>query len=207
MEGNKRGILVTALLLAVLIGAGPFVYRALASRVPPAEPAATAETADTTEETPAGDADATEGANAAAPLLVDYDPTVYTADGEAVTFTQLADGRPLVVNFWATWCPYCVDELPDFQAIVADYGDEVSFAFVDAVDGSRETVEVGTAFLAENGFQDLPAYYDTDLDAQIMYGVRSLPTTVVVNGDGEIVAVSSGRIDAALLRGALDQLV
>ena len=193
MESNKRGTLVAAALLVAVLVCGGLGYRMLAARVEP-EPA------------PLEQTEATEDADEA-PLLADHDATVYTVDGEAVTLTQIADGRPLVINFWATWCPYCVEELPDFQEIVADYSGRVSFAFVDVTDGSRETVELAAAFLEENGFSDLPAYYDTDLAASIEYGASSLPTTVVVNGDGEITAISAGMIDPILLRGALDQMV
>ena len=193
MESNKRGTLVAAALLVAVLVCGGLGYRMLAARVEP-EPA------------PIEQAEVTEDADEA-PLLADHDATVYTVDGEAVTLTQIADGRPLVINFWATWCPYCVEELPDFQEIVADYSGRVSFAFVDVTDGSRETVELAAAFLEENGFSDLPAYYDTDLAASIEYGASSLPTTVVVNGDGEIVTISAGMIDPILLRGALDQMV
>ena len=193
MESNKRGTLVAAALLVAVLVCGGLGYRMLAARVEP-EPA------------PIEQTEATEDADEA-PLLADHDATVYTIDGEAVTLTQIADGRPLVINFWATWCPYCVEELPDFQEIVADYSGRVSFAFVDVTDGSRETVELAAAFLEENGFSDLPAYYDTDLAASIEYGASSLPTTVVVNGDGEITAISAGMIDPILLRGALDQMV
>ena len=193
MESNKRGTLVAAALLVAVLVCGGLGYRMLAARVEP-EPA------------PIEQAEATEDADEA-PLLADHDLTVYTVDGEAVTLTRIADGRPLVINFWATWCPYCVEELPDFQEIVADYSGRVSFAFVDVTDGSRETVELAAAFLEENGFSDLPAYYDTDLAASIEYGASSLPTTVVVNGEGEIIAISAGMIDPVLLRGALDQMV
>ena len=193
MESNKRGTLVAAALLVAVLVCGGLGYRMLAARVEP-EPA------------PIEQAEATEDADEA-PLLADHDFTVYTVDGEAVTLTRIADGRPLVINFWATWCPYCVEELPDFQEIVADYSGRVSFAFVDVTDGSRETVELAAAFLEENGFSDLPAYYDTDLAASIEYGASSLPTTVVVNGEGEIIAISAGMIDPVLLRGALDQMV
>ncbi len=193
MESNKRGTLVAAALLVAVLVCGGLGYRMLAARVEP-EPA------------PIEQTEATEDADEA-PLLADHDATVYTVDGEAVTLTQIADGRPLVINFWATWCPYCVEELPDFQEIVADYSGRVSFAFVDVTDGSRETVELAAAFLEENGFSDLQAYYDTDLAASIEYGASSLPTTVVVNGDGEITAISAGMIDPILLRGALDQMV
>jgi len=193
VESNKRGTLVAAALLVAVLVCGGLGYRMLAARVEP-EPA------------PIEQAEATDDAGEA-PLLADHDATVYTVDGEAVTLTRIADGRPLVINFWATWCPYCVEELPDFQEIVADYSGRVSFCFLDVTDGSRETVELAAAFLEENGYSDLPAYYDTDLAASIEYGASSLPTTVVVNGDGEIIAISAGMIDPVLLRGALDQMV
>lgn len=140
-------------------------------------------------------------------LLADYDARVYTGQGDPATLSEIADGKPLVINFWATWCPYCVQELPDFQEIYRAYGDRVSFAFVDVADGTRETAEGAAAWLADNGFDDLPVYYDNDLEAATMYGARSLPTTVLVSADGEILAVSAGMIDPVLLRDALDSLV
>ena len=218
MGQGKRGVLIAALLLVLVLGLGRAGYDLLARRISAAgsDPAATADAEP--EDAADGAAEAATDADAAAddadaaqqdeyPLLADHDPTVYTESGDPASFTQLANGRPLVINFWATWCPYCVEELPDFQQIVADYGDQVSFAFVDAIDGQRETVDVAAAYLENNGFSDLPAYYDSDFAAQIEYGIRSLPTTVVVDGSGQIVAISAGRIDPALLRDLLDQLV
>ena len=140
-------------------------------------------------------------------LLADYDATVYTDLGEPLKLSAIAGGKPLVVNFWATWCPYCVDELPDFQQIVNDYGDRVSFAFVDVADGQRERADDAQAWLADNRFDDLPDYYDTSLEACTTFGVYSYPTTVLVSAEGEILNVSPGRIDPILLRGSLEQLV
>lgn len=140
-------------------------------------------------------------------LLADHDATVYTELGEPLRLSDIADGKPLVINFWATWCPYCVDELPDFQDIYAEYGDRVSFAFVDAADGQRERVEDAAAWLAEEGFDDLPAYYDSSQEAMVSFGAYALPTTVVVSAEGEVLTITAGRIDATLMRGALEQLV
>ena len=193
MESNKRGTLVAAALLVAVLVCGGLGYRMLAARVEP-EPA------------PIEQAEATDDAGEA-PLLADHDATVYTVDGEAVTLTRIADGRPLVINFWATWCPYCVEELPDFQKIYAEYGERVSFAFVDVADGQRERAEDAAAWLVAQGYDDLPAYYDTSLEAVSAFGVTSYPTTVVVSGEGEILTVSPGKIDPALLRQALDSLV
>lgn len=140
-------------------------------------------------------------------LLEDYNATVYTDLGEPLRLTDIADGKPLVINFWATWCPYCVDELPDFQQLVAAYGDQVNFAFVDVADGQREKAEDAAAWLHEQGFDDLPAYYDTSQEAAATFGAYALPTTVVVAANGEILTVSAGRIDVDLMRGALESLV
>jgi thiol-disulfide isomerase/thioredoxin len=142
-----------------------------------------------------------------APMLKDYDATVYTDANEAVTLSQIADGEPLVMNFWATWCPYCVQEMPDFQQLYAEYGDRVSFAFIDVTDGSRETFDAAKSWLSENGLDDLPAYYDLDLDASAKFGARALPTTVVVSAEGQILGAASGRIDPERMRTTLDSLV
>ena len=197
MAGNRRNILLTALaLVAVLVAAtaGRSVLQAR-QEAAPVEAAA---------DESAGESS---GASDDVVLLADHDATVYTDLGEPLPLSVIADGKPLVINFWATWCPYCVDELPDFQGIVADYGDRVNFAFVDVDDGRREKAEDAAAWLVEQGFDDLPAYYDTSQEASATFGAYALPTTVVVSAEGEILTVSAGRIDATLLRGALETLV
>ena len=139
------------------------------------------------------------------PQLSDYNPTVYTASGDPVQFTEIADGRPLIVNFWATWCPYCVQEMPDFQMLYDEYGDRVAFAFVDCADGKRETVAGARAWLEEQGLT-LPAYFDVELDAMYVYGATNLPTTAIVDASGNILDVSAGRIDVSRMRNTLDSL-
>lgn len=140
------------------------------------------------------------------PMLADYDVTVYTEFGDARTLTQIANGKPLVMNFWATWCPYCVQEMDDYQHIYDDYADRVSFAFIDCADGQRETVDDGARWLFDNEYT-LPAFYDTTQQAQYAFGASALPTTVVVSAEGEILTVSAGAIDADLMRSALDSLL
>ena len=137
-------------------------------------------------------------------LLADYDATVYTEDRQALKLTQIADGKPLVINFWATWCPYCIEEMPGFAEVYAEYADRVNFAFVDAVDGRRETVEMGAAWMADNGF-DLPVYYDIDAEAVYSLGITAFPTTLLISAEGEIVAYGTGMIDPDSLRSAIEK--
>ena len=195
MHDKRIGPLVILSILAIVLGGAFVAHDQLAKRYAPAQ---------SSEATQTQDADATTDDVI---LLADHDATVYTELGEPLKLSTIADGKPLVINFWATWCPYCVDELPDFQDIVEEYDGRVNFAFVDVADGQRERAESAQAWLADNGFDDLPDYYDIDLDASTTFGVYSYPTTVVVSADGEILAISAGRIDPILMRGSLEQLV
>lgn len=131
------------------------------------------------------------------------DAAVYTASGEGVQLASLHNGRPLVINYWATWCPYCVDELPDFQAIAKEYAGRADFAFVDCTD-EEEKAATTEQWLADNGLSDLTVYYDNDGKAAETFDVYALPTTVIVSSDGKVVSVSAGGMDANTLRNAID---
>lgn len=128
-------------------------------------------------------------------MAIDF--TVEDAEGEQVNLLSFV-GKPIVLNFWASWCGPCKSELPDFQAAYEKYGEEVEFVIVNMTDGVRETKEIATAYMEEQGYT-LPVYYDTEQDAAYTYGVYSLPTTYFVAEDGELVAGAQGMIDAETL--------
>ena len=209
MENKRYGVIVAAVALAVVLVLAFVGYRVLAPNQGETQPAAqSTQSADASQQTQGQTQGQTQQQSQKEALkLADYDAIVYTADGQPKKMTEIAAGKPLVINFWATWCPYCVQEMPDFQGIYHDYGDKISFAFVDSTDGRRETKEVAQTWLAENGLDDLPAYYDTDLDATATFGASSLPATVIVSADGNILMAKPGRINDASMRSALDTLV
>lgn len=128
-------------------------------------------------------------------LAVDF--TVEDASGEEVNLYSLI-GKPIVLNFWASWCGPCKSELPDFQAAYEKYEGDVEFLMVNMTDGVQETRDVAAAFMEEQGFT-LPVYYDTAQDAAYTYGVFSIPTTYFIAPDGEIVAGAQGMLDAETL--------
>lgn len=75
---------------------------------------------------------------------------------------------------------------------------------VNQTDGQRETAEIAQAYVDENGFT-FPVYFDKDLDAAITYGIRSLPTTLLVDKDGNMLAFQPGQVSAATLEGAIQK--
>lgn len=105
-------------------------------------------------------------------------------------------GKPVVVNFWASWCPPCKEEMPYYNEVYKELGDEVVFMMVDLVDGSRETVDTAKDFIRDNGY-DFPVYFDTDQEAAIAYGIYSIPTSIFIDAEGKVVKSITGSMSKA----------
>ena len=133
------------------------------------------------------------------------DFTVYTEDGKKVTLYEKLE-RPVVINFWATWCPPCKAELPAFETLSKEYGDRVEFMMVNMTDGERETVDIVLDFLKDNGYT-FPVYYDTHMNAAMTYGVSSIPLTVFITKDGVMTDYHMGTMTEDVIRGYLDELL
>lgn len=138
------------------------------------------------------DAVGTDGAGAGNALIPAPDFVLENSEGEQIWLSDYF-GEPLVINFWASWCPPCKGEMPSFEAAWQKYGDQVTFLMVNLTDGSRETVETANAFIHENGYT-FPVYYDTEGRGVSAYGVMSIPVTVCITADGEIYAQQIGAV-------------
>ncbi len=113
-------------------------------------------------------------------------------------------GKPVILNFWASWCPNCVHEFPSFQSLYEEYGDEIQFMMIDLVDGTEETVEIAKQFLSENSFT-FPVYFDITMQAATIYDANAIPLTYLINKDGEVVAYGRGALDYETLKNAINE--
>ncbi len=137
--------------------------------------------------------------------MIAPDFSVLNEAGETVKLSDYF-GKPIVLNFWASWCPPCKAEMPYFNNVHNEMSDKVQFLMVDLVDGQRETVEKGKAFMADNNYS-LPTFFDTTQEAAFKYGIRSIPTTLFINSDGTVEAGIEGGINEATLRQGVDLIV
>lgn len=126
------------------------------------------------------------------------DFTVYDKDGNAVHLSDYI-GKPVVLNFWASWCGPCRGEMPDFQKLYLEYGEEVQFLLINLTDGSRETVGSASDFIASQGYT-FPVFFDKNSSASNVYGVRSIPVTYFIDAQGNLVAQATGAISEETLR-------
>lgn len=192
---KKKKVLIMLLVFVLLLGGASVLYKQLGKKADANQLAS--ETDVTSEER--DDKDEAENEKAMAP-----DMTVYDRDGKEVHLSDYI-GKPIVLNFWASWCGPCQMEMPDFNEKYQELGEEVQFLMINMTDGSRETVEKASAFIEEQGY-GFPVFYDTEFDAANTYGASSLPTTFFIDAQGKVTAQAKGAIDGETLQRGIDMI-
>ena len=203
---DKKKLLILVLCAVFIFSAAIFGYNYLTENYKPengslsgfsSEPSSEPEKTETSEPS--------EESVPAEDIVIAPDFTVYDAEGNAVSLSDFS-GKPVVINFWATWCGYCVREMPAFEKAAAEYGDEVVFMMINVTDGYSETKEEAMEFISENGYT-FPVYYDTELSAAYAYGASSLPATGFITPSGIFAGGQLGAMSEDVLFSYIDQLL
>ena len=125
------------------------------------------------------------------------DFTLPTLDGEPFTLSEaLADGSPVVLNFWATWCAPCERELPALQSTAAHYGERAQVVGVNL--DQVETAEYVERYVDERGLTfTIPL--DPQQETAQAYNIIGMPTTFFIDGSGVIQQVWPGEMNRITL--------
>ena len=190
---SKKKILIIAVVFVLLLAGAFLLYNKLSGSVSPDQLAAEDEAQNQDEESEG------QQAKVKAPDFV-----VYDKDGNKVGLSDYL-GKPVVLNFWASWCGPCASEMPDFEEAYKERGDEIQFLMVNLTDGYQETMESATEYIQEQGFT-FPVFYDTESNAANTYATYSIPMTFFIDSEGYMVARATGALDSATLKKGLDMI-
>ena len=117
-------------------------------------------------------------------ILDEYNWELRTLNNKPVNFSQ-SEGKVILLNLWATWCPPCVAEMPSMQKLYESYGNRVDFYFV-----TSEANEKPLNFLQKNEYS-FPVYRESRAMPEVLRS-RSIPSTYVISKDGTIVIDKKG---------------
>ncbi|HKA86027.1 MAG TPA: TlpA disulfide reductase family protein [Haliangiales bacterium] len=123
-------------------------------------------------------------------IIGDAFPPRQLADGDGAAVDVVAPGKIVVVDFFATWCEPCRDELPILEGLRARFGDRVTFVTVSEDTGADARDRVAR-FAAEMRL-GAPILFDADHALYERLGVRKLPTTYVVDATGTVRHINNG---------------
>lgn len=116
------------------------------------------------------------------------DFSAQTNAGDTFTLSEQA-GNVVLINFWATWCGPCVEEMPALQDLYEEYGDSDNVKII--LINSGESSQTVHRFLSQNGYT-MPCIYDTDNTVNDQYGIMGIPYTVIFNKDGTVAETYEG---------------
>ena len=125
-----------------------------------------------------------------------------TPDGQRIRLSALR-GKPVVLNFWATWCGPCRREMPEFQAVLDHYQDqEIRLIGINVGEG---TVAVKD-FMEQVGV-DFPVLIDRNEQVQTAYKILPLPATFFIDQDGVIRHIHQAQMSAPQIESEVLRLI
>ena len=134
------------------------------------------------------------------PANIAPDFTMLDKDGNEVTLASFF-GKPIILNFWASWCGPCKMEMPEIQKFYEQYGEEIHFLLVSVDD----SVDSAKTFIETEGYT-FPVYFDTTSLGAYTYGASSIPLTFFIDAEGNLTAYYMGAMSEDILQQGVDMI-
>ncbi|MGL4986164.1 MAG: TlpA family protein disulfide reductase [Treponemataceae bacterium] len=127
--------------------------------------------------------------------------TLDTLEGKEVKLSDYR-GRPVFLNFWATWCPPCVREMPDMQKIHTKYQDKLTMLGLNSGENKKEV----QAFITKNKLS-FPIILDPQGKISMQYNVQAIPTTYIIDKKGIIVEKKIGAMTEKQMEALVSKII
>jgi thiol-disulfide isomerase/thioredoxin len=134
------------------------------------------------------------------------DFTLEDMDGETYTLSKLR-GKVVMVNFWATWCPPCREEIPSMEAVYQSLRDK---GFIVLAINQWESPDHVFSYMGQlDVYPTFPILFDRDSSVSDSYGVKGLPTTLLIDKQGRVVyrAVGGRNFNHPEVRALIQQMI
>lgn len=189
---GKKSTVILGVALVVILAAAGFLYTRLAPGVQHDQLAQ--------EPSQSEDSSSSSSSQQASPA-----PSFPMEDsqGNTVQLSDFLGDKPVFLNFWASTCSPCKQEMPDIQALYEQYGEQIHFVLVNVGSAMKDTREKAESYLTEQGFT-FPVYYDVDYQAITAYGINSFPFSIFIDAQGNLVTYGQGMLSAQLLQKGLN---
>ncbi len=115
------------------------------------------------------------------------DFTLPDLSGNQVTLSSFKGKSPVLLTFWATWCPYCIEEMPNLVRLQKKYGDKIKILAIDIQEPRARVIS-----FARNRNIDLTILLDEEGDVSAAFGLVGVPTLVLIDKEGMGVLADSG---------------
>lgn len=120
-----------------------------------------------------------------------------------VTLSQYK-GKPIFINFWASWCPPCIEEMPAIQEAYNKFGDQVIILGINLT--SVDDKETAINFMKQNGY-DMPILFDYDGNVGKLYRANNIPTSYFIDAKGIIRAKHIGAMSFSQIESYLQRVI
>lgn len=131
------------------------------------------------------------------------DFSIYNDKDEEVKLSSFK-GKPIVINFWTTWCGYCKIEMEYFQELYNQYKDEVTFIMLNStIEDDKQEVN---KYITGQGYT-FPVYYDINGNAITTYKITGYPVTMFINKDFQISRIHQGMINLETLQKNINNIM
>ncbi|GAA0121942.1 TlpA disulfide reductase family protein [Clostridium faecium] len=191
MKNNKRYIYISVIMLVLLVGV-KFGYDYLSSNY---------------KNNGAGNEASNNVSEENSSFQPAIDFTVYDKDNNKVKLSEYKRKKPVVVNFWASWCSPCKYEMPYFQEATNKYNNEdLEILMINVTDGMRETKESAEEFMEKEGY-NMNVMFDIDLDAANKYQLNGIPRTIFIDKEGNLVYDHVGIMDEEMLNENINKII